>query len=116
MYLTHAEYVDMGGTLSSAAFSVYETEAAAEIDKFTFGRISEMETVPERVKQLAFRLVKSYAKTDEVLGKSSEGVGSYSVSYEKSADIQTKNDEAIRTYLANEKTADGTPLLYRGCE
>lgn len=114
MYLTYAEYAEMGGALDCAAFTAYENEAEILIDYYSFERLKSFITIPERVKQLVFKLVFLSEKDEDTRGKASESNGSYSVSYRTSDERSIETTALIRQYLIGVKTADGTPLLYKG--
>lgn len=57
MYLTYEDYQNMGGTLDEATFLDYAFEAQSIIDWYTFGRLQKMETLPEAVGRLMYRLI-----------------------------------------------------------
>ena len=122
-YLTHDEYVELGGTLDEAPFNILELEAQKNVDKYTFGRLMNFESQINEVKICIFRLVNlldtynSYDSKDKSI--SSENTDGYSVSYSgANADMtNAKTNEVkniIRTYLAECKLEDGTPYLYIG--
>lgn len=60
MYLTYEEYVEMGGSLSEAAFNDIEYEARAYIDWITFRRIRKMLSrgaeIPYEVKECIYHI------------------------------------------------------------
>jgi len=122
-YLTHDEYVELGGTLDEAPFNILELEAQKNVDKYTFGRLMNFENQIDEVKICIFRLVNlldtynSYDSKDKSIA--SENTDGYSVSYSgANADMtNAKTNEVkniIRTYLAECKLEDGTPYLYIG--
>ena len=57
MYLTYAEYQNMGGALDETTFSNYEFEAESIINWYTFNRLKQDITFPEEVKRCAFYLI-----------------------------------------------------------
>lgn len=119
MYLSYNEFVQFGGTLDSAAFPSAAFEACKMIDSRTFGRLKTAETVSETVKRLIVALVErksaaNAARADNVSSTSNDGV---SVSYrapQAEKDTAAELNRLIELYLSDEKTADGTPLLYAG--
>ena len=58
--------------------------------------------------------IQKYNEIDN--GKSSESVGSYSVTYNKPVSKEEKQERRsiINSYLSECKLEDGTPYLYRG--
>ena len=93
-----------------------------KIDEKTFGRIIDLETIPQEVKLCVYNLINtinSYS-TEETINKgiSSESTDGYSISYQTPSKsiIEAKNselDDIINTYLAN-TIIDNIPVLYRG--
>lgn len=62
MYLTYGEYVEMGGSLSEAAFKDIEYEARAYVDWITFRRLKKMiargKEIPTEVKECIYHISK----------------------------------------------------------
>ncbi len=117
MYLTYEEYqVDMCGTLSAEVFGRLEFKARKAVDAATFGRIAAEQPVRESVKRLAFELVQLYADGDEETLVTSASADGFSETYAvlSEQELQQKADDLISLYLSDERTADGTPLLYLG--
>lgn len=112
MYLTREEYKEMGGTMDDAAFLRFEFKARKLIDQHTFGRLKGLTEQPEAVKRLVFELIAVEHKNDNGILQSVSNDG-YSETYAV-VDNEQKSVCLIAAYLAQEKTADGTPLLYRG--
>ena len=56
-YLTYEEYRYLGGTLPLMSFNLLELEARKEIDKYTFGRLTELETQKQEVKTCVYNLI-----------------------------------------------------------
>ena len=129
MYLTYAEYFNMGGTLDETTFNDYETQAEAKIDWYTFNRLRNEETYSDRVKQCVYQLIKMIKLQNDassvggdgsdsaIASQSNDGV---SISYNvlsaaqvlEMADKQVAN--AIKMYLNGEKDSKGRLVLYRG--
>ena len=124
-YLNYEEYRSLGGTLDLAPFNLLEFEARKEIDKYTFGRLMNLENQKNEVKLCIYNLINTlegYDK-DKTRNKniSSENIDGYSVSYDKNTTETTKakNNEIksiINTYLSNLYLDDKTPYLYRGAK
>ena len=114
MYITYDEYTAKGGKLDLAAFNIYAYEANQKIKEATFNRIT---TPSEAVKRCMVRLTDLLADYDNpeknVSSFSNDGLSqSYYVSNgtERAAKIRL----LIKTYLINEKDANGVPLMYCG--
>lgn len=116
-YLAYQEYRALGGTLELTPFSLLEFKARKEIDDCTYGRLKKLDTQVEEVKLCIMDLInkiKKYNESDN--GKSSEIVGSYSVTYNKPLSKEQKQEirSIISSYLSECKLDDGTPYFYRG--
>lgn len=115
MYLSHKEYLDMGGGITSpAVYLVLESMARKKIDLYTQNRIAALDPVPDDVKVLMFLLI---GKLDAVQERDTGGVASvsndgYAVSYESEKDVQDTAERAmlalIREYAA--------PWCFRGLD
>lgn len=122
-YLKYDEYCLLGGTLEEAPFDILELEAQKNIDKYTFGRLKNLEEQINEVKICEFKLIElletynSYnTQSKSVSGESTDG---YSISYSGASENVLKakiNDikGIIKTYLAECYLEDGTPYLYVG--
>lgn len=137
MYLTYADYTEMGGTLDESAFHDLEFEAETYIDWVTFNRLQneDEEMIPDRVKQCMYHLIKLIAQqmfilnpddaTTESTGITGAGIASQSndgvsISYNvlsardalelSKADV----DKTIHRYLQGVTNSLGRKLLYRG--
>lgn len=124
-YLTYEEYRSLGGTLDLPSFNLLEFEARQNIDKYTYGRLKELDKQIQDTKMCDYKLitmVESYNKQEtQNKGVSSESTDGYSVSYlAPSTNItEAKNSEIkgiIEEYLIDCKLDDGTPYLYRGID
>ena len=134
MYLTYAEYQNMGGTLEESPFNDFEFQAEAQINYATFGRLKTDNNIPDEVKRLTKYLIDLLDKQAAALslGKSissSAGPGAYvtsqsndgvSVSYSGMAPTdlatmcKTELQNAVKNYLEGVKNEAGHKLLYRG--
>ena len=83
-YLKYQEYKELGGTLELTPFNILEFEARRRIDEVTHNRLVGGKDIPQEIKMCEFSIInkvlESYDKETN-RGKSSESVGSYSVSY-----------------------------------
>ena len=99
-YLTYEDYKGLGGTLDLTPFNLLEFEARRKVDLRTDNRLVNLENedIPDEVKLCEYKMIDSVLKAyDEQVnrGKSSETVGSYSVSYNNDMKeiIKSKNAE-----------------------
>lgn len=123
-YLTFQEYKDLDGTLQEVPFNILEFKARKEIDRLTFGRLIDVQDIPQEVKMCIHSLLNTldgYIKA-EAMDKSisSESIDGYSVSYNQISDnvFKTKINEiksSIEAYLSN-TVINEIPILYRGVE
>lgn len=122
-YLTFIEYQELGGTLEETPFNVLELEAQKSIDKYTFGRLKDLDEQINEVKVCDYKLIEllntysSYEKQNKSI--SSENIDGYSISYSQASENVSKakiNEikSIIKTYLAECYLEDGTPYLYAG--
>ena len=125
-YLTYQEYQGLGGTLGEAPFNILEMEARKDIDKYTTGKLMDLDTQINEVKVCMYMLINeinSYnnlsVSEDGSKVIASENTDGYSVSYLTANESTLKaNTERIKTiiktYLAECRLEDGTPYLYVG--
>lgn len=124
-YLTYAEYKELGGTLvKQVLFDLLEYDVRKKIDKETFGRLINTDSIPTEVKMCVFKMVDIEDKYQplETQNKTvaSENTDGYSISYRnlEISDIEAKSkelDSVINEYLSNVKI-DDVPVLYRGLD
>ena len=110
-YLTHERYKELGGELSVLDFNRKEFTARKKIDAVTHGRIrlGISDETKETIEMLILELIKqNMVGTMKGRKRSSESNNGLSVSY---ADDKGEAENLIRTYLANEQTTDGVPLI-----
>ena len=110
-YLSYQEYVELGGTLEEVPFNELEFECRRIIDSRTQNRLKKADEIPEEVKMLEYKMIKSlheYYITIEKAqnGLESENTDGYSVTYISSTQIgqlvENKADllqDLISTYL-----------------
>ena len=135
MYLTYAEYSDLGGTLEDeAAFEQLEFEARSIIDWWTFNRLQNEQTYPEAVKRCMYSLIKliqdkEIAMTPVIQGSSS-GVVQAGIVRESNDDvvaeyntlsanqsintIRNETKTLVSRYLQGIRNSLGHKVLYRG--
>ena len=129
-YLTYDEYLELGGTnLEESPFNLLEFKARKQIDKYTFGRLINLENQTQEVKICMYELINTLESFKETTnsetmkkGIASESIDGYSVSYASNissmAQISQSQEVVIQdliyTYLANSKLENGIPYLYRG--
>lgn len=133
-YLTYLEYREMGGTLEETPFNSYALDADTIIDWYTFNRLWGEETIPDRVKQCEFQLIK-FVQTKanlitpdtsttgginagaQVMAQSNDGVSvEYSVLHADEIYHNCKDeiDDLVKRYLQGVMNSVGKKLLYRG--
>ena len=124
-YLTYAEYKALGGTLTEMPFKILEFEARQNVDKYTFGRLKELENQNNEVKLCIYKLIgmiDSYNSLEmQNKGISGENTDGYSISYltPSTTVTQAKNSEIqgiVKEYLIDCKLEDGTPYMYCGAD
>ena len=124
-YLTYEEYQALGGTLAKTPFKILEFEARQNVDKYTFGRLKELEEQNQEVKLCVFKLINlinsynGYESQNKAVA--SENTDGYSVSYGTPTTdfMKAKNSEiqgVVREYLVDCKLEDGTPYMYCGAD
>lgn len=58
MYLSYAEYTNMGGTLDETAFNDFEFEAECIVNWYTFDRLKKETEYPPELQRCMFALIK----------------------------------------------------------
>ena len=133
MYLTYAEYQNMGGTLDEATFDDLEFEAEALVNWYTFNRLKNDTTFPEELKRLMKYLINlAYSKSGmldasgsgdsntagkTIASQSNDGVSiSYNILSAKDLveSVKAESETAIKQYLQGVMNEAGRKLLYRG--
>lgn len=125
-YLDYNTYKNLGGTLPETPFNLLEYNARKRIDEKTFGRLINLEPIPQEVKLCVYSLINtlnsynSNGSINENKTISSENTDGYSVSYitpNKSITeaMNSELDDTIISYLAN-TYIDNIPVLYRGTD
>lgn len=133
MYLTYAEYRQMGGTLDETTFDDLEFEAEALVNWYTFNRLKNDTNFPEELKRLMKYLINLMQAKNSVVGSSANGSTAgaganitsqsndgVSISYnvlnasELAQTCKQEAAEAIDKYLQGVMNEAGRLLLYRG--
>lgn len=118
-YLDYDEYEELGGNLSEMSFNLLEYQAEKQIDELTCGRFRKLpkNKYPIELKMCTNSLITDLKKYNEVGSKSSESVGSYSVSYDRPVSAEKKKAlvNIIKTYLSEVKIND-IYVLYCGAD
>lgn len=108
MYLTYDDWTTMGGEIiDMPMYTRLEYQAQRKIDEYTFGRLVNIECVPECVKMAMFELIEILYtdKTEQsVQSMSNDGL---SVTLTAQQPIETRICNLIHEYLTPE-------LLYCG--
>ncbi len=124
-YLTYEEYQELGGSLAETSFSILEFEARQIVDKYTFGRLKDLDSQINEVKMCVYKLVNiidSYRELElQNKAYSSESIDGYSLSYTtpSKATVEARKDEleeVVKDYLVDCKLEDGTPYMYCGAD
>ena len=134
MYLTYAEYQDMGGTITDeTTFEEFEFEARAQVDWYTFNRLQQEQEYPEAVKRCMYALIKLLQQKQQasmtgdtsadgtvtagIASQSNDGVSvSYNTLSAKDC-VDTCTNEiqnCIKRYLQGVTNSLGRKVLYRG--
>ena len=122
-YLSYEEYRGLGGTLEKTPFTLLEFEAQKNVDKYTFGRLKNLQEQNKEVKVCVFKLIELlntysfYQKQNKSI--SSENIDGYSVNYNQTTENVSKAKiseikDIINTYLSQCKLENNTPYLYVG--
>lgn len=102
----------------TAGFPFYAGQASRVIDQYTFGRLEGVEAVPEEAQMCCCELAESEYRREKQQkdsgGKTSEKIGTYSVSFE-SAQESLQNAEREQRGIVMKWLAD-TGLCYQGVD
>lgn len=116
-YLTYDEYKELGGNLSEMPFNLLEYRAEKEVDELTSNRFRKISNYPQELKLCINNLITNIDKYNESETKSSETVGKFSVSYDKTVTKEKKEElkSIIKTYLST-TIIDNNYVLYCGVD
>ncbi len=102
----------------SAGFPFYARQASQVIDQHTFGRLKDVQDVPEVVKMCCCELAEEEFRREkqqrESGGKTAEKNGTYSVSYGGAAETQQTTAKEQRGIIL--KWLGDTGLCYQGVD
>lgn len=113
-YLTHDEYLELGGKIIEKPFNLLEYKAEKKIDEMTSNRFRKMTEYPQELKICVYELIDIF-NSEGNSSVVSESVGNYSKTRQSKEDVdRIKNDIIIR-YLSELKI-DGIYVLYRGLD
>lgn len=83
-----------------AGCEYYTRQASQMIDQYTFGRLKDIDEIPEAVRlcccELADTIYQKEKQNREAAGKTSEKVGTYSVSFSSAAEVRQAADREQR--------------------
>ena len=118
-YLTYEEYKALGGMLDLMPFNLLEYGARNKIDLETQNRLKNSNNIPQKVKICVFNLINALRKyeSENNKNKSSESVGSYSVTYKDVKQIiEDKSNELSDIILSDLYGVihNGEHIIYRG--
>ena len=126
MYLTHEDYLYMGGAIEDAAlFERYAARADALLNRMTHGRIASETPVRSCVQYAVLAMVDAMyadaqngAEGREIASMTNDGVSvTYATGTGSGAAQAVRRYAGIaRQYLEWETDANGTPLLYAGVD
>lgn len=101
MYLTYADYQNMGGTLDETTFNTFEYEAETIVNWYTFNRLKGETEYPEELARCMFRLI-YLAKLEAdalLLGKqvtvTKDAEGEVINTAETSANIKSQSNDGV---------------------
>ena len=123
MYLTYAEYLGYGGTMSEADFAMAEFRARKRIDRLTDSRVAGMDEAPEAVKLAMMTIIKAdgvsgveaQAEAPLVAAFTTDGYSEhYGSAEDRHATLEKRLRAEIGRMLYGVADDDGVPLLYRG--
>lgn len=123
-YLTYSEYQSYGGTLNVTAFSSYLYDVESKLNYLTNNRIGKLDTIPEVVKRLEYKLIGIYASLNNnetanlnqfnPISSYSNGIESVSYSVNSNNSVgSTSIDNQIYS-VVKEYLSEYPELLYRG--
>lgn len=126
MYLSYEEYQGMGGGAEESAFLRMEAKAEAEINRLTLGRLKGETELSTNVRYCMFEMIEmlcaeqnlaAMAAGREISAVSNDGVSmSFSAGSSGARGLSARMAAIARSYLADETTACGIPLLYAGVD
>lgn len=117
--LDHFEYLNLGGSIEDwAQYKLVLQGVICDLDRHTFGRFSQFaRALDQNVETGDDEEPKSLPLPKKIQCLIVE-LCELAAPYGSDTDdkLQRHKDRLIRTYLANVKTSEGIPLLYRGVD
>lgn len=135
MYLSYADYQNMGGTLEETTFNEYEFTAECIVNWYTFNRLLKETTYPTVLPRVMYELIhliqlrmdaltNNFVTADGTIAsgaitrQSNDGVSlefnSLSSNYILDYTKDEKLGDIVRRYLSGVKNSLGQSLTYRG--
>ena len=112
----YQEYLMGRKPVIRTGFDFYARQASQVIDVYTFGRVKNLLEVPEPVRlcccELAEAIYQREKRSREAAGKTSEKVGTYSVSFSSDSEARQAADREQRGIVM--KWLADTGLCYQG--
>lgn len=111
MYLTYADYRNMGGTLDETAFNDFEYEAETIVNWYTFNRLKGETEYPEELARCMYRLIMlAKLKADTMLlGKQT------TVVIHGEGTSETREVTEVSTYIKGQSN-DGVSVDYNAVD
>lgn len=121
-YIDYDEYTSIGGTLDETTFNQVIVAACALVDRFTFKRLRDVETISENVaaciRDLCDYIYLNNSASNRAVASKSQSAGgvSESESYvtKSNEDLRAEMYDIVLNYLCIETDDNGTPLMYKG--
>lgn len=114
MYLTYDKYIELGGELEEAPFTLLEYKSRKQIDKYSYGRL--IDGIPDNLKQdieKAMMSLMEFNLENKTSNMTSETIDGYSVSYGDTEENENKIRVLVNDLLEGLEI-DGIPLTYCG--
>lgn len=113
-YLTHKEYLELGGKIIEKPFNLLEYKAEKKIDEITFNRFRKLSEFPQELKLCVYELIDIF-DSEGNSSVVSESIGNYSKTYQSKQELDAKKMDIINQYLSTVKVND-IYVLYRGAD
>lgn len=115
-YITFEEYKSFGGIADETTFPSLLIEAESKLNYYTFGRLKELEVIPEPIKKLVTKMINILCSSDTNRNPSitsySNGIESFSYSNDNSSGFSRLDAQLYNTI--KEYLWEYPNLLYRG--
>ena len=110
MYITYAEYVELGGTVDETTFNKLEPQARHELDFVTWDRIKLLAEIPTCVKEVMVMIIdflQTNPQESDRVSHYSNGVETFTYKRDKSTSYKAEIANLAVLYLPDK-------LVYRG--